>query len=110
MTPPESRFPVRRSFVEAHAKAQGVDYEACYRGLLEKTRAHLTAELARLEAGESFRVETRFLVAERTVPREAVISAYLVVGDLRDEGYAADTLRDSSVVTGDRLWLTIKLI
>jgi hypothetical protein len=110
MTRPDAKFPARRLFVETHAKVQGIDYEACYRHLLARTRVHLEGELSKLEKGESFRVETNFLVAERTVPREAAISAYRVVGDLRDEGYAADTMRDSSYVTGDRLWLTIKLI
>jgi hypothetical protein len=110
MTPGSPTFPVRRLFVQTYAQAKGVDYAAHYQELLERVRAHLNQELVKLEQGESFRKETSLLIAEKTVPHEAVLSAYRVVGDLRDEGYAAEVSSDSSYVTGDRLWLAIRLI
>jgi hypothetical protein len=109
MTQDSRKFPAVRRFVETYAHTKGLDYEAYYRELLERTRAHLEQELTRLKQGELFRKETQFLVAEKTVPPEVALSAYRVVSELRDEGYAADVLADSSYVTGQRLWLSIRL-
>ncbi len=104
------KFPAVRRFVETYSRGNGIDHEVCYRELLERTNAHLMQEISRLERGdELFRKETQFLVAEDTVPPAVVLSAYRVISDLREEGYVADVLSDSSYVTGQRLWLKIRL-
>jgi hypothetical protein len=109
------KFAKKDQFFQAYATALDIDFDTnkIYAEMLEKTKIHLEAELAKIKSGSSIEHATQVTLIPRqstAATTEALLCAHLVAEDLRNEGYEVLVGFTTSGIATVELWIGIRLI